>query len=117
MTTIYCLELENGRFYVGQTPTGRLKRRYEEHKYFGGAKWTSRHGVRRLLWAIEVLPSEADEAEDSACLEIMLKHGRNSCRGGKFNIGYDVPSRGPRWLKAPYAGKWQEILAAGQHLP
>jgi predicted GIY-YIG superfamily endonuclease len=84
MVTIYCLELENSRFYVGQTPTCRLHRRYEEHKYYGGAKWTTRHGVRRLLWAVDVLPDDADEVEDLACLKIMLKHGRNSCRGGEI---------------------------------
>ena len=110
-TTIYCLELEGGRFYVGQTPCGRFAKRYEEHMYLGGAKWTTRFKPVRVLWKKRVLDENADDAEEEAVYNIMLKSGRNSVRGGTFNIGSDVPRCGPRWLKGIYKRNWQRIAA------
>jgi predicted GIY-YIG superfamily endonuclease len=112
-TTIYCLECADGRYYVGQTPRGRLARRFEEHLYYGGAKWTTRFAPIKIVWKFHVRCELADEAEENAVFEIMLKRGRNSCRGGTFNVGRDVGIRGPRWLKGPYLEHWDAITAAG----
>lgn len=113
-TTIYCLQCAGGRYYVGQTPKGRMQRRFEEHKYNGGAKWTSRFEPKRILWKFDVTGAEADHAEEEAVFQIMLRCGRNSVRGGTFNIGHDVPLRGPVWLKSPYLERWAEITAVDQ---
>ena len=110
-TTIYCLELEGGRYYVGQTPCGRFQKRFEEHLYLGGAKWTTRFKPLRVLWKENVPDEAADEAEEMAVYKIMLKCGRNSVRGGTFNIARDVHARGPRWLKGIYKENWQKITA------
>ena len=45
---VYILELNNNRWYVGQTPKTRLHQRVNEHKYHRGAKWSHRHGVVRV---------------------------------------------------------------------
>ena len=113
MYTIYCLECEGGRYYVGQTPKGRLHQRFDEHVYYRGSKWTSRFKPKRILWKIDVPSCEADAAEERAVFELMKRYGRNSVRGGTFNIGCDVSKRGPRWLKGIYKEHWNEILAAG----
>ena len=113
MKTIYCLELEQGRFYVGQTPAGRLKNRYAEHKYYHGSEWTRRYPPKRILHSYDVPDKSEDEAEDQAVCEMMMKHGRNSCRGGTFNTRYDVGRRGPNWLKGVFKQNWGKILAAG----
>ena len=110
-TVIYCLELEGGRYYVGQTPCGRFQKRLDEHKYLGGAKWTTRFKPLRVLWKETVPDEEADEAEEDAVFKIMLKCGRNSVRGGTFNIARDVPRKGPRWLKGVYRENWRRITA------
>jgi predicted GIY-YIG superfamily endonuclease len=113
-TTIYGLECAGGRFYVGKTPRGRLAKRFEEHLYYGGAKWTTRFTPKRIMWKFHVDDSEADLAEENAVFQIMLKCGRNSVRGGTFNICSDVSARGPRWLKGPYLKHWDKIAAVGQ---
>ena len=109
MKTIYCLELIEGRFYVGQTPKGRMDKRYDEHIRWKGAKWTTRYPPVRILWSYDVEDKDANETEERECCSIMMNHGPNSCRGGTFNIGYPVPMRGPRWLKGIYLENWCEI--------
>ena len=108
-TTIYCLELVGGRYYIGQTPLGRFDCRYKEH-FLGGAKWTTRFKPVKVLWTKAVSCSEADEAEDSAVLEVMLEHGPNSCRGGSFNIGKDI-TKCPWWAKSHYRDNWGQIAS------
>jgi predicted GIY-YIG superfamily endonuclease len=109
---IYCLQLEGGRFYIGQTPCTRLRMRYEEHLYRHGSLWTSRFKPLKLMWFKKTTLDEADRIEDEECLKIMLEHGPNSCRGGKFNTRYDVSLKGPKWLKSPYLERWPEIINA-----
>ena len=103
--------MEGGRYYVGQTPEGRFARRLEEHKFLGGAKWTTRFKPQRVLWKERVADEDADAAEEQAVCKIMMERGRNSVRGGTFNIGHDVPRRGPRWLKGIYRENWSTIAS------
>ena len=111
MKTVYCLRLQKGRFYVGQTPCDRLETRLWEHDQ-GGAKWTTRFPKQELLWSRQVKDSAADEVEDEENCRIMMKHGPNSCRGGTFNIGRDV-RRMPVWAGELYRHYWSVISAAG----
>ena len=110
--TLYCLKLEGGRFYVGQTPKGRFATRLREHERYNGAKWTSRFKPKEVLWTRTVDVSDVKHAEDAACCDIMRRHGINSCRGGLFNIGSDVREM-PWWAQPIYRQYEKEILRAG----
>ena len=114
MKTLYCLKMQAARrWYVGQTPIDRFSTRLDEHKYYRGAKWTTKHGVDRVVWTRPVSDDEADQMEDEECCKIMCEHGINSCRGGLFNIAADV-ARMPRWARAVYKNKASSILAASR---
>ena len=109
MRTIYCLRLAGGRFYVGQTPEGRFKIRYEEN-FHGGSRWTLRFKPIEVLWTRSVSFVDADRVEDEAVLQIMLQNGPNSCRGGSFNIAKDV-AMCPLWAKKDYRDNWGQIAS------
>ena len=111
MKTLYCLECEEERFYVGQTPEGRFETRLYEHKFRNGAKWTSKYKPIRVLWTRTVWEAEVDALEDEECCRIMRARGLNSCRGGMFNIGRDVRDM-PHWAQPIYKRYKTEILAA-----
>ena len=114
MKTLYCLKMKSPRrWYVGQTPVDRFSTRLDEHKYYRGARWTTKHGVDSVVWKRCVSDDEADEMEDEECCKIMCRHGINSCRGGLFNIGADV-SRMPTWARAVYKSKASSIAKASQ---
>ena len=111
MRTLYCLECEHGRFYVGETPYGRFEQRLYEHKYRHGAKWTTAHKPLRVLWKREVDDDEVAKCEDDEVCRIMRRLGINSVRGGLFNIGRDVKTL-PWWARDPYRAHTAEIQAA-----
>lgn len=111
--TIYCLECEEGKYYVGQTPKGRLQQRFDEHMYYSGSKWTTRYKPKKIMWKFDVPCTRADEEEERAVFELMMQYGRNSVRGGTFNIANDVTRKGPKWLKGLYKQHWHDIIAAG----
>ena len=110
MRTLYCLKLEKGRYYVGETPKGRFERRLWEHDH-GGAKWTTRFPVQGVVWTREVADGDIEREEDAANVAIMKRRGKNSCRGGSFNIGRDVYAM-PRWAKDVYRNSWAQIEAS-----
>ena len=115
MKTLYCLKMEtDNRWYVGQTPVNRFPIRLDEHRYYGGAKWTTKHGVSCVEWKRTVPDSEADRLEDLECAKIMAKHGINSCRGGLFNIKKDVQSM-PAWAQPVYLERRAAISQASGH--
>ena len=115
MKTLYCLKMKApGRWYVGQTPIDRFLVRLDEHRYYGGAKWTTKHGVSRVEWKRAVSDSDADRLEDLECAKIMAKYGINSCRGGLFNIKKDVRSM-PVWAGPVYLERRGAIALASGH--
>jgi len=111
MRTLYCLALNQGRKYVGETPVHRFSRRLEEHIRFAGAKWTHRFGFRKLLWKREVPDNEITQAENDATLKIMRAEGLNAVRGGDFVICRDV-RRIPSWALKMYHEYAEEIYEA-----
>ena len=114
MKTLYCLKMRTEhRWYIGQTPIDRFSTRLDEHRYHRGAKWTTKHGVDRVVWTRPVSDDEVDRTEDEECCKIMCEHGINSCRGGLFNIAADV-TRMPVWAKEVYKEKAFAILAASR---
>lgn len=82
--TIYVLECENGKFYVGST--SHKRQRFKQHMGTrGGSMWTRMHKVIRVLKQYKRVPSAyylGLEAKVTA--EYMLKFGVNNVRGAMF---------------------------------
>jgi predicted GIY-YIG superfamily endonuclease len=81
--TVYILELENGKYYVGST-TNR-KRRIEEHNRRKGSKWTRVHKPVSVLREYKRIPSKyVLGMESRITAECMLEFGVNNVRGSMF---------------------------------
>jgi len=82
--TIYVLECENGKYYIGSTTN--KKRRFRQHKEErGGSKWTRLNKPIRVLKQYRRVPEVYHlgmEAKITA--ECMLKYGINNVRGAMF---------------------------------
>mmetsp|Transcript_25599 Transcript_25599/g.59062 ORF Transcript_25599/g.59062 Transcript_25599/m.59062 type:complete len:243 (-) Transcript_25599:504-1232(-) len=83
-STVYVLECENGKYYVGSTTN--KKQRFKQHLMKrGGSKWTKEHKPIKVLKEYTRIPSAyvlGQEAKVTA--ELMLKHGVNNVRGAMF---------------------------------
>jgi len=83
--TIYVLECEHNKFYVGST--NNRKRRMKEHMSSrAGSKWTKIHKPQKVVKEYRGIPSEfylGKEAQVTA--ELMLKYGINNVRGAMFS--------------------------------
>ncbi len=86
--SIYVLECENNKYYVGST--SNMKRRLREHKSSRGSKWTRLHKPLRLVREYKRIPEAyylGKEAQVTA--EFMLLHGINNVRGAMFCASRD----------------------------
>lgn len=82
--TVYVLECEHGKYYVGCT-TNRRRRVKEHLSEKGGSKWTRIHRPVRLVTEYRRIPTQyylGKEAQITA--ELMLEHGVNNVRGAMF---------------------------------
>jgi predicted GIY-YIG superfamily endonuclease len=80
--TIYVLQLEGGKYYVGKTQN--LDRRYAEHQA-GECMWT------KLYKPVCVMSTVLGDAfdEDKITKQLMAKHGIDNVRGGSYAI-FDI---------------------------
>ena len=86
--TVYVLELENGRFYVGSTGRqGRDKaRRFQEHlSPRGGSIWTKIHRAIRVTEEYSVPRKYVLGFESLVTAQLMKKFGPNNVRGAQFS--------------------------------
>ena len=84
-TTIYVLECENDKYYVGST-TNKKQRFKHQFGPRGGSKWTKMHRPIRVLKEYKRVPkiyTLGMEAQVTA--EYMLKFGINNVRGAMFS--------------------------------
>jgi predicted GIY-YIG superfamily endonuclease len=79
MTTLYALQLENGKYYVGKTDD--VSRRYSEHKSGTGSMWTKFHKPVKMLETREI---KSDQDENMVTKEYMKKYGVVNVRGGAY---------------------------------
>jgi predicted GIY-YIG superfamily endonuclease len=77
---IYILELEEGKYYVGQTtnPT----RRIQQHLDGSGSKWTERYRPVRTL---DIIKTDDPFDEDKWVKRMMLKYKVSNVRGGSYS--------------------------------
>ena len=76
--SVYTLELEGGRFYVGYTDD--VPRRIAEHFLGRGSHWTRTHPPVKVL---EVVPGNK-ELENATTIALMCRHGWRNVRGGMW---------------------------------
>ena len=79
MSTLYVLQLENGKYYVGKTDD--VSRRYAEHKSGKGSEWTKLHKPVKIL---EIHESKTEEDETRLTKFLMTKFGVDNVRGGAY---------------------------------
>lgn len=78
--TIYILQLQHGKYYVGRTTD--LTRRLQHHREGKGSAWTTLHPMIRLERSI---PNASVYDEDRYVKEYMGKHGIDHVRGGTYS--------------------------------
>src|SRR5579872_1631 len=79
MISIYILELENNKFYVGKTK--ELNFRLEQHFNGSGSTWTQQYKPIKVL---DIKKNCDNFDEDKYTLKFMSEHGINNVRGGSF---------------------------------
>jgi predicted GIY-YIG superfamily endonuclease len=79
MSTLYILQLEHGKWYVGKTDD--ISRRYAEHKSGSGSMWTKFHKPIKML---ETRQIKTDQDENIVTKEYMKKYGVVNVRGGAY---------------------------------
>jgi len=79
MVSIYILELDENKFYVGKTnnPEFRLEKHFDGY----GSQWTRKYKPIKILDRIDNCD---DFDEDKYTLKIMSEKGINNVRGGSF---------------------------------
>jgi len=80
MNTVYALELENGKFYIGKTKD--LEKRFSEHlRGYNSSSWTRRHKPIKIISTIK---NANGLDEDKLTVEYMMKYGIENVRGGPY---------------------------------
>ena len=79
MTTIYCLLLEDNKYYVGKAKN--VEKRFREHLAGKGAIWTKIHRPVKIL---ETFEDCNPFLEDRYVKEYMFRHGIDNVRGGSY---------------------------------
>lgn len=78
MRTVYVLQCENNRYYVGKTDRP-LETRVEEHFNRCGSEWTQKY---RPIKVVEIKQNADEFDEDKYTKIYMKKHGIDKVRGG-----------------------------------
>ena len=84
---LYLLELENDKYYVGQTDDPDF--RFQEHLSGKGAKWTRKHRPTHLLLTKDISVETAAEAllyENWLTMHYMELFGWENFRGGDYVV-------------------------------
>jgi predicted GIY-YIG superfamily endonuclease len=79
METIYTLELENGKYYVGLS--NNPERRIERHMNGNGSEWTKLYKPIKILDTHE---KQSNFDEDNTTKQMMMKYGIENVRGGSY---------------------------------
>jgi hypothetical protein len=79
MLSIYILQLENNKYYVGKTTNPNF--RLDQHFNSLGSQWTKKYKPIKVL---ELISNCDNFDEDKYTLKCMKKYGINNVRGGSF---------------------------------
>lgn len=76
---LYVLELQGGKYYVGQTKN--LQKRFQEHVDGDGSVWTRKYAPIAIVSSVAL---DGALHEDRVTKELMLEHGIDNVRGGSY---------------------------------
>jgi predicted GIY-YIG superfamily endonuclease len=79
MSTLYILQLQGGKYYVGKTDD--VATRYQQHKSGKGSEWTKIFKPEKLLETREI---KSDHDENNFTKDLMKKYGIENVRGGAY---------------------------------
>lgn len=80
MVTVYALELEDGRYYVGKTCN--IEKRFKEHvEGYKSSSWTRKY---RPISVIETIENAHCLDEDKLTVDYMMRYGISNVRGGPY---------------------------------
>jgi hypothetical protein len=89
-TTVYVLECEHGKYYVGSTRNRRQRFRQHFERGRSGSRWTRLHRPKRVLAEYRRIPERyLLGVESQVTAEMMMKYGVNNVRGSYFTHTYD----------------------------
>ena len=77
---IYALELNKGKYYVGETDN--FVARLQQHQEGSGASWTALHGVVDVDL---VIVKKGEHDENNITKDYMAKYGIDNVRGGVYS--------------------------------
>jgi predicted GIY-YIG superfamily endonuclease len=80
MSTLYILQLQGGKYYVGKTDD--INRRYNEHKTGKGSEWSK---IYKPIKMIETRQITSEHDENNATKDLMKKYGIENVRGGSYS--------------------------------
>lgn len=78
-TNIYCLLLENNKYYIGKARN--VEKRFREHLSGKGAVWTK---LNRPIKILEIFENVSPFLEDRYVKEYMFRYGIDKVRGGSY---------------------------------
>lgn len=79
MSTLYVLQLEDGKYYVGKTDD--VSKRFEQHLNGKGSSWTKEYSPTRI---VETRPITSSYDETNVTKDYMKKYGIDNVRGGAY---------------------------------
>lgn len=92
---VYCLMLEEGKYYVGKTRC--LSRRIFAHFGYGGSKWTKKYQPIAILFLQSfdnnITKEELSEIENMYTIFYMEEYGRDNVRGGLWTTSYPLTDK------------------------
>lgn len=109
MSTLYILQLEHGKYYVGKTDD--ISKRYSEHKSGRGSVWTSLHKPVKML---ETRQIKSPEDETNVTKELMKKYGIDNVRGGAY-CQCDLPNYVKQTLELEQRGSSDACFKCGNY--
>lgn len=85
METLYILECEDNKWYVGKSTD--VQRRFKQHTEGKGSEWTREYAPIRIA---ETRPITSQHDETNATKDLMKKYGIDNVRGGAY-CSVDLP--------------------------
>ena len=79
MSTLYVLQLEDNKWYVGKTDD--VQKRFEQHLNGKGCAWTKEYSPTRI---VETRPITSSYDETNVTKDYMKKYGIENVRGGAY---------------------------------
>ena len=108
MESLYVLELEDGKYYVGKTTD--VKRRIKQHAEGKGSEWTWTYRPVKVL-ETRIVKTEHDE--NNLTKDYMKKYGVDNVRGGSY-CQEELPAALKTALETEFRGTANACFKCGQ---